>query len=379
MTDRQLYGEGSGLAIHVRRRLPGFSLDVAFMANRQRVVLFGPSGAGKSLTLQAVAGIARLDGGRIVVAGETLYDSEGGINVPPQARRVGYVPQRYALFSHLTVEQNIGYGLHRLQATERQARVREMVSLMGLGGLERRRTSELSGGQQQRVALARALAFSPRILLLDEPFSALDVPLRGELRNELLNLEEKTGIAMMIVTHDLADAFLLGQRIVVIDNGRVLQEGSQEEVFYRPATRKVAELVGIRNIFPATVIAVEGESAYLEWNQVRLEAKNSSQGLQVGQRVDVCIRPTQIMIRRPEDAAFRGRMNVLDGAIVDEVINAETYRLFVRVTHSTNRSDLEIELPGNTYFRLGLDRNKAIEMSIRPDLLHVIPAAAPSP
>jgi len=367
-------GGGSGLKVQVRRRFPGFSLDVAFTADRERVVVFGPSGAGKSLTLQAVAGIVRPDKGRIVVGGVTLYDSERGINVPPQARRVGYVPQRYALFPHLTVEQNIGYGLHRLPAAERQARVREMVSLMGLIGMERRHVSELSGGEQQRVALARALAFSPRILLLDEPFSALDVPLRGELRNELLALEEKTGIAMMIVTHDLADAFLLGRRIVVIDNGRVLQEGGQDDVFYRPATRKVAELVGIRNIFAATVVAVQGESLDLQWNQLTLEARNSGAGLHVDQKVDVCIRPTQIMIRRPEDTTFGERANVLHGTIVDEVINAETHRLFVRLAGSTNRSDLEIELPGHTYFRLGLDRNKDIQMSIRPDLLHAIPA-----
>ena len=370
-----LQGEGgSGLKVQVRRRLPGFCLDMAFTANRERVVLFGPSGAGKSLTLQAVAGIVRPDAGRIMVDGVTLYDSDGGINVPPQTRRVGYVPQRYALFPHLTVEQNIGYGLHRLPASERRAHVREMVSLIGLIGMEHRHINELSGGEQQRVALARALAFSPRILLLDEPFSALDVPLRGELRNQLLTLEEKTGITMLIVTHDLADAFLLGRRIVVIENGQVLQEGSREDVFYRPSTRKVAELVGTRNIVAATVVAVEGESLDLQWNQLRLEARNSGAGLHVGQKVDMCIRPTQIMIRRPEDTTFEERANVLHGTIVDEVTNAETHRLFVRLADSMNQSDLEIELPGNTYFRLGLDHKKDIQMSIRSELLHVIPA-----
>jgi molybdate transport system ATP-binding protein len=153
----------------------------------------------------------------------------------------------------------------------------------------------------------------------------------------------------------------------------VLQEGSREDVFYRPSTRKVAELVGTRNIVAATVVAVEGESLDLQWNQLRLEARNSGAGLHVGQKVDMCIRPTQIMIRRPEDTTFEERANVLHGTIVDEVTNAETHRLFVRLAGSMNQSDLEIELPGNTYFRLGLDHKKDIQMSIRSELLHVIP------
>lgn len=364
-----------GLEVRLKRSLRGFRLDADFRANCQRVVLFGPSGAGKSLTLKAIAGIFRPHSGRIVVAGTVLYDSSRRISLPPQARRVGYVPQRYALFPHLTVEENIGYGLHRLSREERRARVREVLALTGLQGLESRHPQELSGGQQQRVALARALAFLPRILLLDEPLSALDAPLRIELRNELLALSERTATALLFVTHDLGEAFSLAQHIVVMDQGRVLQQGAKDEVFNRPATRKVAELVGMRNILPARVIAASGSMVKLEWNGLQLEAV-TSRPLHPGQSAEVCIRPTHIMIRRPEDTAFWERPNVLCGTIVEEGITTETYQLYVRVSGVTEESLLRIELPAYTYFRLGLDHRKEIEMSIRPELVHAIPAEA---
>jgi molybdate transport system ATP-binding protein len=362
------------LHVEIRRRFPGFSLNVAFTAGDERVVFFGPSGAGKSLTLQCIAGIVRPDAGRIVAGGRVLYDSDAGIRLPPQARNVGYVPQRYALFPHLTVEENIGYGLRSAPRHERRRRVGDLIALMGLGGLERRRPAELSGGQQQRVALARALAREPDTLLLDEPFGALDVGIRSELRDALIALQERRSLTAVVVTHDLADAFLLGQRIVVVDHGRVLQQGTREDVFYRPATRRVAEFVETRNILPAVVRAVEGAVAHLSWNGVALEAETPSDTrLRPGQTVDVCIRPTRIMIKPPEVESYAGRQNVFCGTIVEEIIGAETYRLFVRLAGSQHPCDLEIELPGYVYFRLGLDRTKEIEMSVRRELVHIIP------
>ncbi len=362
------------LDVRVRRQLPGFQLDAAFTAGDERVVLFGPSGAGKSLTLQCIAGIVRPDAGRIVANGRVLFDSDAGIRLSPQARNVGYVPQRYALFPHLTVEQNIAYGLTGAPRDERRRRTAELVRLMGLDGLERRRPAQLSGGQQQRVALARALAREPDILLLDEPFGALDVGIRSELRDALVALQERRSLTAVIVTHDLADAFLLGQRIVVVDHGRVLQEGTREEIFYRPATRRVAEFVETRNILSATVAGIDAGTVRLEWNGVHLEADAPAAArLRPGQTVDVCVRPTRIMIKPPEVESYAGRHNVFCGTIVDEIIGAETYRLFVRLAGSSQAKDLEIELPGYVYFRLGLDRTKDIEMSVRRELVHIIP------
>jgi len=187
------------LAVTARRRLAGFVLDVSFCVPSGLTVLFGPSGAGKSLTLQAVAGLCPLDMARITLGSVMLHDSAAGVCLTPQQRRVGYVPQSYALFPHLTVAQNIAFGL-RQRGRDAARRVQELVSLMRLDGLERRRPAQLSGGQQQRVALARALAADPQLLLLDEPFSALDAAVREALREELRDFHERIGVPIVLVT-----------------------------------------------------------------------------------------------------------------------------------------------------------------------------------
>jgi molybdate transport system ATP-binding protein len=373
----------------VRRQLDGFELDVAFEADEGRVVLFGPSGAGKSLTLQAITGVMRPDAGRVEVNDRLLFDSASGVNLPPQVRRVGYVPQSYALFPHLTVEQNVAYGVQRLEAARRRALVQEMVELVGLQGLERRRPRELSGGQQQRVALARALASRPELLVLDEPFSNIDTGLRGTLRRELLDLQARSGITTLVVTHDLDDAFFLGSRIVVIDRGRVLQAGSREDIFYRPATRRVAEFVGTRNILRATVLESDSQRLLLDWEGRLLEAEPISENraeplpLSRGQEVEVCIRPTQVMIVRPDRLPhLPPPENPFCGTVVQEALQAEAYVLRFRLADSpacpaggAAPDDLEIELPDYVYFRLGLDRKKDATISIHRSAMHVIPVA----
>jgi molybdate transport system ATP-binding protein len=387
----------------VRRRLDGFELDVAFQADEGRVVLFGPSGAGKSLTLQAITGVMRPDAGRLEVNGRLLFDSASGVNLPPQDRRLGYVPQSYALFPHLTVKENVAYGVQRLDAARRRALVQEMVELVGLQGLERRWPRELSGGQQQRVALARALASRPELLVLDEPFSNIDTGLRGTLRRELLDLQARSGITTLVVTHDLDDAFFLGSRIVVIDRGQVLQAGSREDIFYRPATRRVAEFVGTRNILRATVLESNSQRLVLDWQGRPLEADPISASpagalpLSQGQEVEICIRPTQVMIVRPDRLPhLPSPENPLCGTVVQEALQAEAYVLRFRLADSPARParlsgppvrqagrqaggatpyDLEIELPDYVYFRLGLDQKKDATISIHRSAMHVIPVA----
>lgn len=380
------------LDVRISHRLPGFELDVGFQADKEITVLFGPSGSGKSLTLQCIAGIVRPEAGRIAARGRILFDSEARVSLPARERRVGYVPQNYALFPHLTVEENIAYGLRGLSTEERTARVQEMASLTALGGLESRRPRELSGGQQQRVALARALAFRPDVLLLDEPFSSVDAGIRGELREELLALQRRAAVTTLVVTHDLEDAFLLGQRMAVIDDGHVLQEGPREDVFYRPRSRRVAEFVRTRNVLRGTVLSVDAVAMRIGWRDRVLEA--ASQPLAPDTRVDICIRPTQIMIVRPDRENTEPRQNVFHGRILQESVQAETYRLFLQLAPTDSGSsssdlepaerrshgddgqaahDLEIELPGYVYFRLGLDRCKDVTVSIRRDVVHVIP------
>jgi molybdate transport system ATP-binding protein len=358
------------LEVDIQKRLDGFRLNIVFAVQNELVVLFGPSGAGKSLTLQAIAGTMHPDAGRIVIDGQAVYDSEQRLDLPPQVRRVGYVPQHYALFPHLTAAANISFGLAHLPRHNREQRVGEMVTLFGLQGLVHRRPRELSGGQQQRVALARALAVQPRLLLLDEPFAALDGSLREALREELVQVQTRTGITVVMVTHDLTDAFALGQRIVVYEAGQVIQQGIREEVFFHPATRHVAELVGTRNILPAVVERTEGDTLWVRWQGHRLAAP--ARLITSGTPVDLCIRPTQILIVRPDRFGERERVNLLSGTIVREQMHSETYTLYLQVDGSQAAYDLEISLPGYVYHRLALDADKRVVVELRQQALHVM-------
>jgi ABC-type sulfate/molybdate transport systems ATPase subunit len=212
------------VAVSIALELPGFALRVEFEVGDGITALFGPSGAGKSMTLRSIAGLAS-PAGRIVVSGRVLLDTGAGTDVPPRERRIGYLFQQYALFPHLSVEGNVGYGLHRLPRGERAARVAELLALVGLEGYGGRRPHELSGGQQQRVALARALATRPDLLLLDEPFAAVDLRVRRRLRAELRRIHDVTGTPMLLVTHDLAEVRQLAGSLVVLDRGQVLRAG----------------------------------------------------------------------------------------------------------------------------------------------------------
>jgi molybdate transport system ATP-binding protein len=359
------------LEVTIQKHFDGFHLDVAFAAAHELVVLFGPSGSGKSLTLQAIAGTLHPGAGRILIDGQTVYDSAQHIDLPPQVRRVGYVPQHYALFPHLTTAENIAFGLRSTSRHERNRRVAELVELFELRGLEHRRPRELSGGQQQRVALARALAVQPRLLLLDEPFAALDALLRGTLRQELVQVQKRWGMTMLFVTHDLADAFTLGQRVIVYDKGRVIQQGTREEVFFHPATPRVAEFIGTRNILPAVVEQVEEQTLWLSWQGYRIAV--SPAPFASGSPVYLCIRPTQILIVRPDRFAERERENLFWCTIVGKQIQAETYTLQLRVDHSGSAYDLELALPAYVYHRLALDREERILVELRRQDLHIIP------
>jgi molybdate transport system ATP-binding protein len=202
-----------------------FELAVAFSSDEDRIVMFGQSGAGKSATLQAIAGLLRPQRGHIEVGGRTLFDSRRRIDLPARERRVGYVFQDYALFPHLTVWDNVAYGLRHLGkwrlSEEERARVADMLRLMGLTPLAEARPGTLSGGQRQRVALARALITEPQVLLMDEPFAALDVRLRRRMRAELADMQQRFAVPLVLITHDLQDVEQLAQTLVVIDLGLV--------------------------------------------------------------------------------------------------------------------------------------------------------------
>ena len=240
------------LSVDIRKRLGGFTLDVAFTAENGITSLLGASGCGKSMTLKCIAGIEKPDEGRIELDGRVLFDSERRINLPPQARRVGYLFQNYALFPNMTVRQNILCGLSRERdRAAKERRLREMLDMMRLEGLEERKPSQLSGGQQQRVALARILVSDPQILLLDEPFSALDGHLRDSLKIEMRDRLERFGREVLMVTHDRSEAYNMSRMIAVMDAGRLLALKPTKALFADPGSVQAAILTGCKNIAAA--------------------------------------------------------------------------------------------------------------------------------
>lgn len=240
------------LEVNIEKRLGSFFLKSAFVCEGEPTALLGASGCGKSMTLRCIAGIVTPDKGRIVLNGRVLFDSEKNINLPPQKRKVGYLFQNYALFQNMTVEQNIACGIHKEKnkAVRKQA-VADMIEKMQLTGLEKRKPHQLSGGQQQRVALARILVGSPEILLLDEPFSALDSHLRDQLLSEVKRLLSSFGQDVLMVTHSRDEAYTMCTRLMIMDHGRLCRAGKTKEVFAEPRVSAAAVITGCKNIYPA--------------------------------------------------------------------------------------------------------------------------------
>jgi molybdate transport system ATP-binding protein len=363
--------------------VPGFHLDVAWSAGGGVAVLFGPSGAGKTLTLQCLAGLIRPTAGRIVVDGRVFFDSATGVNLPAQARRVGYVFQGYALFPHLTVADNVGFGLRGRPRAVRARRVAAVVEQLGLGGLERRYPRELSGGQRQRVALGRALAIEPALLLLDEPLSALDAPLRRALRDELRALLGAVGTAAVVVTHDFPEAYRLGDRIVVYDAGRVVQSAPRSELLWQPASEAVARIMGIPNVLHGTVIKATPDRIQLRWRGQILEAVNSpSRSYLPPPEAPIAffIRPEYVRLVRKDrgPADPHHHMNLMTGLVVADEDFGTTWLLRIRLdapgTPAQNGWDLEVEVPHLVYEILEIERDRRWEFSIHRGSIHVLPA-----
>ena len=344
-----------------RARAGDFLLDVAFDARDEIVVLYGRSGSGKTLTLRTIAGLMRPSAGRIVVGGRTVFDSAAGVDLPPQRRRVGYVVQEPMLFPHLDVRQNVLIGVER--DAEAQARYGLLRELLSIEGLDARRPHELSGGQQQRVALARALVRPTEALLLDEPFSALDEALREGLRAELLRLRGEYALPIVFVTHDLREAHLLADRVAVIEEGAVLQFDLRDEVFRRPASRRVAELTGVRNLFSGVA---DGECCVL------VEGLPLQAAVPPGVRgaVDVAIRAERCNLRRIDPDSELPE-NAFVAHVVDDLAFGNTHTL--HLAPEGVGPAVEVEVAVRPYEVLGVAGRRRWVVELPPDDLHVMP------
>ena len=269
------------------------------------VILFGPSGAGKTTVLRCIAGLESLNGGRIVLDG---YD---WTRVPPQQRPFGYVFQEYALFPQMDAEANIAYGLRRVDSFERKNRIDRVSSMLQIQDVLKRRPAELSGGQQQRVALARALVREPKLLLFDEPFSALDAAARDHVRSEVARVLRNLKIPTIVVTHDWIDALAMGDRMIVMSQGRILQEGAPDEVLTKPQHREVASVVGVETVVAGRVKSRANGVVVLQVGSAELSAADAE-----GAEFHVCIRGEDITLEkgRAEQSSAR---NHLKGIVRD--------------------------------------------------------------
>jgi molybdate transport system ATP-binding protein len=352
------------IRIDIRKRLADVELDVQLEVGAEILVLFGPSGAGKTTVLNAIAGLVQPDVGHVEIDGRVVFRRRPGeprLSVPPRDRRVGYVFQGYALFPHLTALQNVAYPLRRRR--DAAGRAAELLALLGIDHLAGQRPDQLSGGQQQRVALARALALESSVLLLDEPFAALDGVLRDRLMHDLKRLQRERGLAIIIVTHDLDDAFALGDRLAVLRDGRVEQVGPVAEVFLRPASNGVADVMGIRNVIRGRVVA-STPVLTLDWLGTRLELDHADESRVVGDDVSAYIRPEDVKLIYPDRPARPGLdRNVLRATVVTTREAAGHRILQVR---AENDATLEIRFPRLSYSPMLLVPGARVDIALRP-------------
>ena len=335
------------------------------------LALVGPSGSGKTTLLRAIAGLYRPAGGRIDCGGEAWFDAARRLSLPPQGRRVGLVFQDYALFPHLTALGNVMVALDHLPPRERRRRAGAWLSRVHLTGLEARYPGQLSGGQRQRVALARALARNPRVLLLDEPFSAVDQVTRRRLQRELAMLREQIRIPIVLVTHDLDEAAALADRLCVLHGGRSLQAGPPEALFRRPASAEVARVLDRHNLFSGEVVE-EGGERRLAWGPWRLEVAAGLESLPVGERVTWYLPPSDVVLHRRGRPSQGERENPVRARVESLVVLGGITAVSLAFDHTGQT--LSFDIATHAARRNGLARGEPVQVSLLAAGIHLMAA-----
>lgn len=330
--------------------------------DQEIMAILGPSGCGKTMTLKCIAGLMTPDQGKIILNEQALFDSQQGINLPARERNIGFLFQNYALFPHLTVHENIAFGIKSLPAAQRNERVQQLLSKVRMERFGHRYPAQLSGGQQQRVALARALAPEPEVLLLDEPFSALDTQVKERLEAELLEIQADFQGHVLFVTHNLAEAYRLSSKMAVYETGGLIQWGDRQTIIERPANKKVAYLTGMENIFNGIVSGIEGSrlDIGLGTDYLSLYLDNPS-SLEINQEVSLAIRPDYIKL------ADKGDVNCILAELTGSTEELSFYSYSFRFNEKIN---LKANIPKSSGPRLIVGKN--YHLHLPPENLVII-------
>jgi molybdate transport system ATP-binding protein len=313
--------ERNSLSVQIRKKFAAsnanFKLEVGFDLGSGITILFGPSGAGKTTLLDCIAGLVLPDSGRIATSQKVLFDSANQTDAPVQRRKIGYVFQDLALFPHLTAEQNVQYGLAALNPAERRARSDAVLESFRISSSKTRKPREISGGERQRVALARALVTDPCLLLLDEPLAALDAATKSKIIEDLRAWNDAHGIPILYVTHSREEVFALGERVLILENGRIVADGTPHMVMSAPRQESVAQLAGFENIFDATVAVISENRGTMTCRLVgaAVELETPLVRADIGSRLRVGIRAGDILLASCQPAGLSAR-NILPGKML---------------------------------------------------------------
>ena len=366
----------SGLRVAIRQSAP-IALDADLACGRGEVLaLVGPSGSGKSTLLRCIAGLHAPAEGRIECGGETWLDTASGKNLSTARRRIGMVFQNYALFPHLSALENVLEGMDDARSAEARERARQLLHKVHLDGLERRRPHQLSGGQQQRVAVARALARDPRVLLLDEPFSAVDRATREKLYGELAELRRDLHMPVILVTHDLEEAVMLADRMTILSRGKSLQSGPPLEVMQQPATVDVARLVGLRNVFEGEVLAHARDAGHtvLAWNGQQIKVR-LQEAFPAGSKVAWSL-PGAGVLLMPRDRPPSGDLDhPLEARVAKLVTLGDRVRVLASVDGASG-AFLAMTVPRHLAERYALAEGQPLSLRLRGEQIHLMPADA---
>jgi molybdate transport system ATP-binding protein len=350
------------LSVRITHRLSNsFALEAAFEAAAGFTMILGPSGSGKTTLLNCIAGLARPDAGRIAIGARVLFDSDKRIDVQVAQRRLGYVFQNLALFPHLTVTQNVQYGIAKLPAEERYARMMAMLESFRIAHLVARKPGEISGGERQRVALARSLVTNPAALMLDEPLTALDNSTKSRILDDLRAWNAAHEIPILYVTHSPEEAFALGERVVVLENGRILAQGMPQNVLTTPRHETIAQVVGFENVFDATVKSIADTQGtmlcQLDGCGTQLEVPLGR--AEVGARTRIAIRAGDIIIASDQPYNLSAR-NSFQGRVLS--IRREGVRVIVMIEAGAT---FEVHLTPAAIDALGVEAGKHVWLVIK--------------